>query len=734
MTGGPVPWAWIIATLVGGVVLRVLGYLAFHDKHFMAIPGFEDAVYQARWLEMMAGRFPEAVLPWGSPAYPYLLAFLSQILGESVSALLVMQSLVGLAIAPLIAWTLRPVLPERHCWIAAFIYAIHPLGVFFEWRLQPVVWAVALVLITTRLLFFDEGQDLRRTIGGGLLLGLGFLFRPMLFLALGVTVLVLRLRPRPGTRPAWKRCAILLGAALILPVLLCGHHAAQEEGAFNWNWSDSVFFSRTFDEDTWGTARSMTPPAWMAPQRAESIAQQGEARILSKPEMNRYFTRQGLRALLQQPVTLVGSILGRAALLISAYEIPDPVSPQHVMSSRARHLTWGLYLFPLFLALGVIGLWLLRCDRRAAMLLPPLLAVCVVNLLGVQSCSSRWPLVVLLLPVLVIGLTRLRSALTPRWLLPAALVLLVLSALDLPGAQARFGDRSEDLREEARLHVEAEDIRDATRLLREAIRVNPENPLPHADLARVMRLEELSQAARTEYEAALELDPECETALYGLAELLRAQKSFVEAESLALRLVGLHPNHPLYWNELGAIATQLQKLPQARLALTRALQIFPDYQPAQQTLAAIDQAEQQAGALLLPSELTPPNESELAQMGRLALGAAQADNAAVADSASSAGLASFPEEPFAWFVRGSVLMYLQRPAEAVTLFQRTTEAAPGRFFPTSMAVQALAAAGRLEEAKAFLLAQHELAATEMNRRKIARMGQSMGLPLTVEDE
>lgn len=739
--GGRSIWIWILATLIGGLGLRVVAFLAWHDGAFFGEPGFEDAVYWQRW-QTLIDPGTEAALPWGAPAYGYLLAWLGAIVGHTVTGIQVVQSLLGLALAPVLAWALRPLLLPRHCWMAAFAYAIHPLGPYFELRLTPVVWIVGLVLVTARLLFLATGPDRSRSVVGGLLLGAGILLRPFLFLVLAAAAVWARRRAAgQGARAAaWRGAVILLVAAAALPLLICGYHATLGDGAFAWNWSDAYAFHRGLEPETWGTPRAADPPAWTTPEQAESIAQQAEARMLTHAEMAAHFRREGLGALLARPVTAAGNLLARSALLLSAHEIPDPVSPTAVFTDQAPYLAWGLHLFPAILGLAGVGFWFLSLDGRAGRLLVPVVALAAANVLGLHSAATRWPLAVLLLPAAILTLTQLPALLRrsplqpPRWLLPLAALLVVLSALDLPGARTRFEDRSEDRREEARMHLERQDTRGATRLLREAIDFNPENALAHSDLALVHRHEELAEAAREQYEQALAVDPACEPALYGLAELLRLQKSYAEAESLALKLVNLHPNHPLYWNELGAIATQMHKFPQARLALQRALQLFPDYRAAQTTLQSIATAQEQAGAMLLPPERMPADDGRLAQLGRDALGALPAGALAVADSVSGVALAEFPDDPFAWYVRGAVLLRLGQPDEAARLLERMVRAEPGRMISTQMAARALYDAGRVEQAKALVLFSLENAAGAANARRLAKMAESMGLEVEMPEE
>lgn len=715
---------WIIATILGAIGLRIYGWLAMRDALFFRFPAFEDAIHRARAFHILHSRFPEEILPWGSPAYPYFVALWERFTGDQVSAFLPVQLVLGLITALLVVWATAPILPRTLRWAAALLYAIHPLGLFFEMRLTPIALASALLLLALRFVFFTPKPRTIDMLWGGLLLGAGCLLKPLIFLALAVAGVWQRLRPREG-RPQWS-AAVLLGLAfLLLPALLCIQHGSLEDGGPALNWSGAVAFYQTLQPETRGTARAVESPAWMDPGRATAIANEAVGVEQTLWQMHKYFRGTALRQLAEKPLAFIGTLFYRAALLLTGRELPDPVSPGYLFDQQARGLLWVLYLFPVLLAALILGLWY---SPERARLSVPLIALAAANLIGTQTTASRWLLLIAALPLIVTGFRAIPAAARAlthpgraRLALPIALALLLLSALDLPRARSRHDNPAEDMRIEANLLLKAQDQRGAVQRLRRAVALDPENAVAHADLANLHMAEQLPGAAREEFERALEIDPTNATALYGLSEVLRSQGSYTEAETTIVKLLYEHPRHPLYLNQLGAIMMQQGKFDLARRALRTALEISPNYQVALVNLRAVDRAEQQATTLAFPEEMTPPPGSELWDIGRRAITALRGGNPVLADSLTQAALEQYPDELIAPYMRGAFLLESGKADEALPFFLSVIERAPGRALTTQMGARAYVAAGDRAGAVALVEAQLEQAADERNRESLEEL-------------
>jgi len=731
---------WLLIALLAAIALRVIGWIYLRNAFFCGLPGFEDAIHLGRIERLLQDGFPEAALPAGSPIYPYFGALVGMVTGGRIELLLLVQNLLGIAAIPLLGWALRPLLTPRQRGLAMLLYAIHPLFVFYELRLQPIAPALLILLLVLRLVFFCRHRSLPAAAVGGGVLGLGFLFIPLTFAALTVAAIWHWLRERasaaipaadridePPARPALGKAATLLGAALLLPILLCVNHAALPGGGPTWNWTDAHRLYRSLEPGTWGTARSQEIPVWQPPTQAQTLANEALGRRLDEWATASFYRGRGLQRLAEQPLRLIGHIGLRAAMVLSGPEAPDPVSPRFVLGHHAPALIWGLYLFPLYLGCALIGLWAWR-RRPPAGLWPLLLALLAANLLGTYSAASRILLLVALLPAAAVGLsnlTRLLRSNTGRFVLLGIALLIGLSYLDLPGAR-RFEKPSEDTRHAAEILLRgADDRRGATALLRRALQEDPENFAAHTDFAQVLVREDLPTAARAEFERALALAPHYEPALFGLAEIYRAEGDYAQADSLLTVLVEEHPRHPLYLNQLATVLMMDSRFTHAREYLVRALQLDPQYDVARSNLRMVDETLRRSSALALPEDLMGRIEPEVLALGQKAVQALVARDLDRVDSLTTAALEQFPDNALALYMRAALLLRMGRAEESLTAVRKLLERFPGRSMLTEMAVQALVSLDRRDEAR--VLARENLAAAEDddNRKRLEALVQQL---------
>ncbi len=719
-SGGPI-WCWIAATLLGGILLRVLGFMTLRGAIFCGESWFEDIIHRTRTLSILLTDFPENTLQWGSPAYPYFCALIGRFFGHETTSVFLVQLGMGLLTALLLAWALRPVLSRRACWIAALIYSINPMGLFFEMRLVPVALTSLLLVLIMRLVFWRIRPSSGAAALGGVLIGLGILLKPWLFIMISLAGLWVLLKQARATLAA----ILFLVLILPLPIGFGYYNSTLEEGKFELSGSDSYSFYHSVTGDTWGTARSITPPVWHDKSIADGIAHEALGRQLNEFEVSSFFRQAATDRVLENPINFVGRVMRKVTLLLSGHEVPDPVSPGFVFKTAAPWLSWGLHLFPLLLAVGLLGLTEIEKRKQLNIILPPVIALTLVNLLGVYSCSSRWPLILVWLPAVAIGFEGIRKlnpfSGKPRYLLPAVLVILIGSMLDLPGAQSQFENRSEDLRYESARAIKSYDNRRASRLMREAVKADPTNAMAQVDLAKRLIDEDLYLAANKAYETALELDPDNQHALYELGDLLLRDKEYVRAESLAVCLIALHPNHPLYLNQLGVIQMMQRNYSDAKASFNRALEILPEYQVAIINLREVEKSLRTTVSLAFPDEYTPQPNTPLGSFSEAVRVAQGQQDKTEAERLTREGLTQFPDHPFPIFLRGTYFISAGNFQEAASFLTRVTRMVPGRFVLTQSAAQALFETGDRTGARNLIQDNLEQAAGDANKQSLQRL-------------
>lgn len=117
---------------------------------------------------------------------------------------------------------------------------------------------------------------------------------------------------------------------------------------------------------------------------------------------------------------------------------------------------------------------------------------------------------------------------------------------------------------------------EAAPLLREVVRVEPQNGVAWFNLANALMDTGVWHEARDAYERAAALLPDNPTAASSLARWYMAQNRNVEAAQLFREAVQRHPDYHGHWVNLGITLKELSYLEDAREAFERAVALAPD--------------------------------------------------------------------------------------------------------------------------------------------------------------
>ncbi|XP_045472634.1 protein O-mannosyl-transferase TMTC4 [Harmonia axyridis] len=116
-------------------------------------------------------------------------------------------------------------------------------------------------------------------------------------------------------------------------------------------------------------------------------------------------------------------------------------------------------------------------------------------------------------------------------------------------------------------------------LFSSALEVCPLNAKVHYNIAKVAADQDLKELAFVEYRKALELNPNYEQAMNNLANLLREEKKYVEAENLLRKSLDVRPNFAAAWMNLGIVLTNLNNSKEAEYCYKTAIKYrsrYPD--------------------------------------------------------------------------------------------------------------------------------------------------------------
>lgn len=717
-----IPGWTIYAAAAFVVVVRLAAILPLSRSPLILDPVLEDSNYQARVLEIRDGKLLDETLPRGSVLYPYVAAAIPG--GTSgLRPLAVVQALLEGGTALFLMLWLRRRWGLTAALAGALLYAIDPLGAVFAARFSPVIPATFLFVLSVWLLDRERTgkTGLRPGVLFGIVCAVGFLLLPLPFLFLLLLRAGILLRSKTeeekgaGTfvRP-WARALLPLVPLLVLSGLILVQHAAMPEGAPLLGWGGGPAVYKAFSPETGGTPRRLSPPSWSNDGTLKSHAWETRRGEGTLEDLYRFYLGQGLQQAVENPVSTIGVVLTKAAGSIGAFPIPDDLSPWFLLRRSAPFFAYGGYTFALLLGLGLSGLLLLRGHGAGRSLAPAfslgLLAVALSVLFGMASAASRHPALPLLAGLGGIALSRWlgrrreapgalneaeapensgSSAVPARFLpLVAAGALIVSLGAGLLSPTAALRNPSEDLRLLAAVASESGNLHRAVPMLEEAVRLDPENLDARVLLAQAYQADALSKPAMEQLEAAYRADSTHAGTLYTLAMVSQKRGDAERAIQTMVALVNLHPNNPLYLNELGNLFLVRGLYPQATQLFSRALEIKPDYDVARQNLVTVESYRQRVEESLFPrAQSLPPDDPFVLAIPRL-VEAMSASEWSLADSILSAGERDHPGsiEPL-WF-RAAYHARRGDMGRAVPALERCDALAPGR----PMIVQQLAEA------------------------------------------
>jgi len=196
--------------------------------------GSDNRGYQSKALDSLRGLWPGTDAFYMQPGMPLFLGAVYSLFGAHIRAAQLIQMILGACASAVIFDVARRVFDDATGWVAATLWAIFPLPIFYEAQLlthslEPIV-GLALLWLWLRSLDPDP-RPIPRVIAFGLALGAAAILRPTFLILAPFAALILFLRHRPRWREmiAWPA---LLAVATLIPILPITWHNYQSDGRF----------------------------------------------------------------------------------------------------------------------------------------------------------------------------------------------------------------------------------------------------------------------------------------------------------------------------------------------------------------------------------------------------------------------------------------------------------------------------------------------------------------------
>jgi tetratricopeptide (TPR) repeat protein len=530
--------------LLVGLLLRIAYLLAqpAADLYF-ARPAF-DGAYYLDWARAIAhgARGPAGAF-YLAPLYPHLLALLIKLFGGSFMLLYLLQHLLSLLTAAIIAILGRNLIGRYAALAAAALFLLYHPILFFASR--PLAETLSIFLMFTALLAGAKSSK-RSAAASGFVAGLAALCRPNLLL-LPLLWVVGECRSR-----RFGRAALIVGCALlaILPVTIRNFVHSGHAVLVSSNSGITAYHGNG------PNARGLyAMPAGfsgqVASQRKEAtaIARSQSGLQLDDVEADNWWGRRALETRLQDPVGSVVLVARRALLTVDNHEHGLDYAP----ALDSNPWRW-VCIVPLALLLGLTAAGVvLKGFRRTGgwWTWSAILACAMAPLLFYVSSRYRLPATALLVLPAGCGLASLFEKGLARKL-PALIVgaAVCIVSLAVPFGEMKAIAKGEALAVRAYDHLKAGNLETAMRAARSAFDLAPRSAVVNLNLGIVEEAAGRNDLAEKSFRTALGIDPVLAEAAGNFTKFLILRGEFAQAVPILERALQARPTYEPCWHHL----------------------------------------------------------------------------------------------------------------------------------------------------------------------------------------
>ena len=312
---------WVLAFAVRCLYLWQISHAPFFELRL----GDAEA-YHAWALRIAAGDWLGHGVFYQAPLYPYFLAILYRLFGDSVIIVRVVQAAIGATSCALVAAAAVSIAGERRAAVAGVLLALYPPAIFLDGLLEKsslvtFFTAALLYLVATR----PEQITITRSAFMGITLGLLALTRENALL-LVVPLLIWTFVGRPALQERARLSLAFVGGllAVLLPV---GVRNLAAGGQFqlttaqlgpNFYIGNHAGASGTYEALVVGHGSAADEQ-----QDATRLAEAASGRTLSPAEVSRFWTTRALDFIRSRPGEWIALLGRKAALTFNAAEIAD---------------------------------------------------------------------------------------------------------------------------------------------------------------------------------------------------------------------------------------------------------------------------------------------------------------------------------------------------------------------------------------------------------------------------
>jgi tetratricopeptide (TPR) repeat protein len=401
------------------LVVRLAFYLAAFQTPLFHAPIVDEAWHDQWARELLNGHWQYPHVFFRAPLYPYALAVLYALSGESVALARAFQLLISCVSVVVFYLLARRLAPRRVARVAALVLCFYGTMIWYEQALLlPVVEIFFDLVLLYLLVRYDRSGSRFTLAAAGLVAGLSIITRPNLglFLLGALWFLSRRTKWAPKVVGRAQRAA-LFGIAVVLPVVPVALHNYRYSGDFI-PVSSQGGINFYLGNNPVADGLTMVMPelpidetmSWdrFVPA-TDSVAQKLSGRKLSPGEIQTFWSNRFMRFMFSHPGDFLAGLARKTYFFFAGAENSDNFDLYFYRRLNPVYAAlvwrWGLHfpfglISPLALA-GLVMLWPRRSELRWLYAFVLLYAPTVIGVL--VTARHRLPVIPMLVLVAVWG-------------------------------------------------------------------------------------------------------------------------------------------------------------------------------------------------------------------------------------------------------------------------------------------------------------------------------------------
>jgi len=527
-----------------------------------------------------------------APLYPYFLAFVFNLTGESFYWTRLIQILFG-SLLPVLLYFLGLMLFSRSVafWSAA-IAAFYPTFLYYD---SALLITSLMVLLTTLLIIqlyrCQNNPTSIQFVIVGLLLGFAGLARPNILL-LGPFLFVwiaYVIKPQLGWKKALINYGLIALASLIVisPVTIRNYAVGNDTVFISWQGGYNFYIGNNRQASGWSATVPGIDNTWGGGYKQSiAIAEENRGKQLKRSEVSDFWLELAFEEIKQDPANFFSLQLKKLRLFGNGFEIPNNQNIYLVreFSSLISPLMFEKVLFfpyGLLVPLALLGLAFSLKYWPKYLLIYLLLSSYLVTLMLFFVCARfRQPIIPVLIMLAVFAVVQVIEFFKKRDFKNLSLTFLVFFLLMI--------ESNHDLTGIDRNHLRAEDhmllgtayldqglLESAKREFTKSIKFDPAFGLPYNNLGLISLRRGDANAASQLFLKAIQADPETLEPYFNLATQSIEKQQFEEALEILYQARQRQPLNDFVHLKIGSTLYQLGRVDEARLAIEESLRLNP---------------------------------------------------------------------------------------------------------------------------------------------------------------